>query len=192
MSDFSAFYKKYVELNLKSYFEIDFEINKLVILLTIALVIACIVISRRQNAEALILKKLLRAEAISEENAKSASELGLAENRLAISILSSSSGYFKTLVSRVGEKKMSYEDYKALENERRSLSPKERRAAYKSDSTLDIKNEKFYISKSLEEKAKRVFFKNTTSPLKTALFCILIVSVGAAVFFLMPEILSFL
>ena len=191
MSDFDAFYKKYFELNLKNYFEnIDFEINKLVILITLALVAACIVISIRKNREAVILRKLLRSESIGEENAKTVTELGLSSDKAAIRLLSAEGGYLKSFVHEAGEHRMSYDEYIAHERELKLLSRKEKREEKKVERMID--QARFYLPKEMEEKAKRVYFKNTTSALKTALLCIITLSIGAAVFFLMPEILPFL
>jgi hypothetical protein len=190
MSELSVFYKKYVELNLKDYFNIDFPINKLVILLTLALIAASVFISYRQNLEATILKKLLRAEAVGDENAKTASELRLLDNKGAIRLLSSPVGYLKTMVFRTGAGKLSYEEYIAKEKDLKKMPKWERKSAARLDSTFNIETERFYLLPEAVEKAKRVFYKNTTSPLKTVLFSVMIAAVGTAIFFLMPTILS--
>lgn len=192
MGFLKSFYENYLTLNLYEYFGIDLPINIVILAVALALCAACFYVGHKQNTEALILRKLIRSASFGESCAKTAAELGLAANRYALKILSSSSGSISTVVSRIGEIKLTYEEYIAAEREKKKLSRKERRAL-----EIDELNEKksdpaFYIPEDMKNEAKRLFERNTSSPLKTVLYCLLILAFAVAIIMLMPMILELL
>ena len=83
------------------------------------------------------------------------------------------------MVARVGEKKMSYEEFIALTKKK----------GYKEEK-LGLDTALFYIREEGRDRAKRVLDIGASSPLTTALFCLLLVAVFICLAMLMPGILS--
>ena len=134
MSGFERFYNKYLCLNFSEYenLGVDFEINKFLLFLSLGLCIACIFINYTQATTSLILKKLLRFECFGEEKARSLESLGLSGNRAVKRALSKDSGLLRRIVRRLGEKKLSYEEYielQRLQREAKKQSRLKRKAA---------------------------------------------------------------
>ncbi len=172
--------KEYLSLNLKDYENIgvDFEINKFLILLAIALSVASFVINLKRMMIFEMIKQLFRRGATSEENAKTLGELGLMDSRGIRRALSSDT-QLRRLVSFVGERKISYEEYVAL--------PKEKK---KTAEVPDLKTARFYIPESSLDRAKYVYNSYNPSFLHTILLCLLYLSVTVCLIMLSPSIVS--
>jgi len=190
------FYEKYFELNLSDYpnIAVNFEINKVIAVLFLGLCIASVFISIRQSKISLLLRKLMRAEAYSTDTAKKLSELNLTGNRGIYSIITSSNGVISKLIAVVGQKRLTYEEYVALEKKKRDerkLPPQERseptNTSYEFPSIDDIR---VYIPESQRDYATHFYEMNTASPIKTALGCLLIIAIAVALILLMPSLLS--
>ena len=118
---FKNFYEKYIEMNLKDYgFKFDFDINKLIIVIFIGLCAACFFVYYNQSSMALALKKLIRAEAFGEGQGKTLAELGLTSSKPIKRILSKVSGPMSKLVSYVGARKMTYEEFMSLKKKKKT------------------------------------------------------------------------
>ena len=190
MGFLTEFYEKYLTLNLYEYVGVDLPINLVILAVALALCAACFYVGHKQNTEALILRKLIRSASFGEACAKTVSELGLNANRYAMRILSLESGSIRTVVARLGERKLSYEEYIAAEREMKKLSRKERREREMNELNEEKPEPSFYIHEDMKNEAKRLFERNTSSPLKTALYCIIILAFAIAVIMLMPMILE--
>ena len=116
MNWFQRFYNEFIDVNLADYENIglNLPINQLLFFLTIGLCAAIIVIGRKQRAVSLILKKLIRKDCYTEENAKTLAELGLSGEDRVKKLLRSGAGYLKKTVLRVGARELTYEEYEAL------------------------------------------------------------------------------
>lgn len=173
--------KYYLSLNLKDYenIGINFEINKFLLFLGIALCVATFVISRKRALLSDTVKQLFRHGATSEEGAKTLSELGLSGSSSIKRALSTDS-QLRKMVSFVGEKKLSYEEYIALSKEKQ-----------KTADIPDFKTARFYIPEASLDRAKRVYNGYSASLLNTVLICIFLISVTACLIMLSPSIVEF-
>lgn len=116
-----TFYEKYLSLNLRDYgFGIDFEINKVLIILFVGLCVACFFVNHSQSNMALVLRKLIRSGAVGDSNAKTLRELGLSSSKPVKALLSKTSGPMKSIISYVGEVKLTYEEYVANQKAERA------------------------------------------------------------------------
>ena len=194
-------YNKYFSLNLNDYpnIGVDLEINKLLFFVFIGICVACFIINYNQSNIALLLKRLMRAEAFSEENSKTLGELGLADNKSVKNLISKDSGIIKKVVSVVGKRKMTYEEYIESENQRKAAK-RMKNAPSAENSSSDISSEgssfdnmdsvKLYIAPDMKDYAEHTFENNNGSIIKTALYCILIFAFYLALVFIMPSLLD--
>lgn len=149
-----AFYEKYLTLNLKDYgISLDLEINKLLIIVFLGLCAACFFVNYSQSNIALVLRKLIRAGAVGESNAKTLTELGLSNAKSIKKLLSKSGGPMKSIISYVGEIKLTYEEYIARE--------KAERAAKKAKRKSDVKRPSRDINRRKNQAPDTDFEENT-------------------------------
>ena len=193
------FYNDFICLNLKDYknIGIDVEINKLILLFFGALIISCIIVSINQMNLTLLIRKLMKIEAYTEESAKTLSELGLADNAGIKSLVNKNDGRISKIIAVVGIKRQTYEKYIEAERKRkeaRRLPPAERKAVLDSLSVgeIDASNAKIYIPEDKKEYASYVYSSGNGSVVKTVLSCTLILVVAVAIILLMPTLLSLL
>ena len=176
----------------------DFEINKLLFFIFLFLCCACFVINYYNSHVSLIIKKLMRLSAFSEDTGKTVAELGLSDSKISKDILTKRSGVISKIVYVVGMKKISYEEYVETEKKKKLLSklPKEERESElsKINSALsgitDIETAKFYIPDDMRQYAERTYKNKNGSILKTALLCLLIMVFYLVLASLMPSILT--
>ena len=191
---FKNFFENYISLNLKDYpaLGFNFEINKFLIFLSLGLCIACVFISYTQSTIAIFIKKLIRTEAFSEENAKTLSELGLGESKILKKLIMKDSGAIKKAVSVLGIKKLTYEEY--VEAEKAKKEAKKRGESGTSGSvslvSIDFSSAKFYINKDNKSYAEHAFMINNTSKIRTCLYCVLIFAFTFALIMLMPSLVE--
>ena len=193
------FYNDFICLNLKDYknIGIDVEINKLILLFFGALIIGCIIVSINQMNLTLLIRKLMKIEAYTEESAKTLSELGLADNAGIKSLVNKNDGRISKIIAVVGIKRQTYEEYMEAERKRkeaRRLPPAERKAVLDSLSVgeIDASNAKIYIPEDKKEYASYVYSSGNGSVVKTVLSCTLILVVAVAIILIMPTLLSLL
>lgn len=172
--------KEYLSLNLKDYenIGIDFEINKFLILVGLALCVASFVISRKRSLISEMIKQLFRHNSTSEQNAKTLKELGLIDSRGIKRSLSADS-QLRKMVSFVGERKLSYEEFVALSKEKK-----------KAVDVPDFETARFYIPDEALDRAKYVYNNYSSSLLHTVLLCVLCLSITACLILLSPSIVS--
>ena len=200
-------YTKYISVNLKDYIhpDLDFPINKVLIFVAIGLCIACIVINYTQSVTSRFLKKLIRLDAFSEDSSKTLKDLGLADHKQTQLIISRNSGAVKRILGVVGRKKITYEEYVAAENRKKELKKANKKARLtrsetseeeKSsdqgsglDAEIDFETARFYVISDEKAYAER-YIRRDTSPLKTGLYCALIVLFFAVIIIAMPTLLT--
>lgn len=172
----------YLSLNLKDYenIGIDFEINKFLLLAGIVLCVASFVINRKRALLSEMIKQLFRHGATSEEGAKTLGELGLSASRGIRRALSSDYSQLRKMVSFVGERRLSYEEYIALSKKKQ-----------KTADTPDFKTARFYIPETSLDRAKRVYNGYSASLFNTVLICLFCISVTVCLIMLSPSIVAF-
>ena len=118
------FYKEVFCLNLKDYpnFGIDLEINKLIFFVVLGLCAASVYFNVIESDIALMLKKLLRIGAVGEENAKTLSDLGLGSHKRIERLISKNIGSVRRVISVIGIRQPTYEDFIAAEKAKRENS----------------------------------------------------------------------
>ncbi len=197
MTFFEKIYDNFICVTPADYgLEFDIEINKILFFVALGLIAACITINFYNSYMHLILKKLFRADAFGEENSKTLTELGLANNKKVLFLFRKDGGALKRVVFTAGEQKPTYEEYIA-EQKQKKLARKNKKAqaeASKKKNKSDINSEtlskSFYIPENKKDYAEKWLSKNDSSLLKTILSCIAIFVFYLAIFFLMPSILS--
>ena len=167
-----------VNLNDYTYIKYDLEINKAVVIAVIALMIGIIFMNLYRSNIRLITLQLTRHSADTEENAKTLSELGLGDSKVIKSLLSKK-GMLTKIITRVGEKTYSYEEYIILSDDEK-----------KKIFDIDFEAAKFYIKEENKAQADGIIEKYNASTLRTVITCVFIGIVGLCVIFAMPEILN--
>lgn len=198
MQFFKNIYDKYLCVNLRDYenLGLNLEINKLLFFVFVGLCIASVFISINQAKISLLIKKLIRSEAFSEQAAKSLSDLGLGNDKGIKSILSKQSGVITRIVSFVGYKKPTYEEYVEAQKAKKKNKylPKELKDNNDKNASLllspDFDTVSVYIDESQIDYAKHYYKTNSSSISKTIFSCVLIMVFYIAVMFLMPTLLE--
>ncbi len=172
------FYKKIFLLNLKDYpnINIDFPITILLLALTLAFIAVIIIINYRRAKTEVLLRRLKRHEATSEENALTLSELKLPG--FVYQKLLSSDGQLSKLVGRAGEKKYTYEEYIAFTKNGGK------------DEKIDFSCAKFYLREEGTERTTQILEAGAPTVLNTVLLCVLVFSVFVCISFILPHILT--
>ena len=171
--------KEYLSINLKDYenIAVNFEINKFLLLVSLALCVVAFVVNYRRAILVDTVKQLLRHNATGEESAKTLSELGLASSRgIRKAIVSDSQ--LRRMIAIVGESRPTYEEYV------KSMKDK------KKGEQIDVTTARIYIPAESIERAKYVYNTYTTSLLRTILSCVLLLSFAVCLILLSPSILS--
>ena len=173
------FYKDYFLLNLKDYpnIGIDLPINQILFALLVGIIIAVVAVNYNRYCMSLMIRRLMRQSAVSEEGAKTLGELGIKSK--GVRFLLSSGGRLSRIARRAGEKNYTYEEYRALQKSK----------GYK-EGKIDFDNERFYIAEDRQEEAKHIFDMGSASVLNIVLFSLFLVAIFTCLAFLMPEILT--
>ena len=202
-------YTKYISLNAKDYLgeNFDFQINKILIFLAIGLCVACVFINYNQRLVSLLLKKLIRLDAFSEESSKTLTDLGLADHKPTKSLISKNFGAMKRVLGVVGRKTLTYEEYIAAEKVKKEAKRAAKKvrltkkgtentdaaangeAAQKTTAEPDFSTARFFVIPEEREYAERYIHRDT-SVVKTAIYCVLILAFFAVLIFTMPYILN--
>lgn len=173
------FIDKYINLNLKDYENLgfDLEITKLIALVFLGIMIAAVTMNIIKMWRATIIKSLLRHECTSEESAKTLGELRIS-SRIASLVAFSEGGRLRKILKRVGEVEYSYEEYVKLQREK------------KKPEKQDPKATPLYIPKEKLDEAKRIFDKGAPTVLDSVLICVLLLALYICLVFVMPSLLS--
>lgn len=176
-----TYFEKYLTLNLRDYPNIaaDLPINMVLLLAALALSVAFVALSIRRRAARGLLGQLIRHSAVGEKNAKSLSELSLADSR-SVRRLLLGGGFISSLVANTG-KKYTYEEY--IELEKKKKTPK---------ALVDLDAAGFYIPEDRCADAKAAYDRYDTSALRILLYCILIFALFVCISLAMPSLLSFI
>lgn len=175
------FYEDFICLNLNQFenLKLNFEINKFLLVAMVGVICALIAVNYVRSSLYLTVNKLIRHDAIGEENAKTLTELGI--NIPRVKRLLSGGAQTKALIRRVGEVQLSYEEY--VDKMKKKERPSE---------TIDFADARFYIDREAAPKAREISLKSNSLVLNTVLFCVLTVALFACLVLLMPTILGFI
>ncbi len=173
------FYNKYLSINLNDYSNIgiDLEISKILFCFLVGLIIVTVIINYRRASMILIIKKLLRHEVLSEDKAKTLSELDADNFGTRLSLRSDKR--LLQVVKRAGEKQYTYEEYSALI---KSKDFKEEK--------INFDEAKFYLNESTLDDAKKIVDVPAPSVVNTILFCVLLVAIYICIILIIPELLN--
>ena len=176
------FIKEFFILNLNDYENIPFyfPIGLLITLLTLAMCIAVFVIAFRNRFVSETLKQLIRHDALNEKSAKTLKELRL-DRLLGLKTALSTSGQLTYLVKRVGQAKMSYEDFMSL--------PKKNR--YKSEK-IDFDAAQFYIAPEQLDRARTTLDKTSGSILKPVIIAAILIVAWLFLALFLPDLLAYI
>jgi len=174
--------KDLILLNAKDYLNIasDVYINIIMLIIAAALCLASFWINHHKTYTVAIIKQLLRHDATSEEKALTLSELHLADFKSLKRALNRR-GQLTAIVKRAGFVEPTYEEYVAQLKEKKHK-----------DEKIDFQVSRFFIPQETLEKAKRIKERENPTVIRTALLCILIVSLCVCLMLIMPEILRLL
>lgn len=200
---FVAFYKDYICLNTKDYTNIgfNFEIVKVLLITAVALCAVFCMMDFHKKTAYLIIKQLMRHEAKDPASAKTLSELGLAQNKSVRRAITTSS-QIRSVVGRVGEKELTYEEFLALEKKKKENSFfhkifKKKKNADAEPATketvepsCDVDSIGLYIKGDRVDYASRIYNGADISVLRMVLRCVLVMAVAVCFTMLMPELLT--
>ena len=206
-------YTKYISVNLKDYIggNVDIPINKILIFIALGLCVACVFINYNQSIISRLLKKLIRLDAFSEESSKTLKDLGLADHSFTKRLILKNSGAIKKVLGVVGRKTMTYEEYIAFEKKKKeakkarltknsssdtpdanggsNTDSKAASATTAPDCEIDFSTARFYVIPDMREYAEHAV-KRDSSPIKTALYCVVIVAFFLVLIIAMPTLLN--
>lgn len=201
MNFIKRIYNDYICVSLGDYdgFNSELQINKLLFFVFLGLAAACMLITYYNGTSTLILRKLTRIGAFSEDKSKSLTEIGLGSSKAVKMLLRNKSGALKSLILVKGSSKLSYEEYTELEKSKkqlRKLSKEEKKKKLseineKLNPTLNFEEASFYIPEDKREAAERFISDKSTSFSKGLAYCAALFVFYAAIALLMPSLLSF-
>jgi hypothetical protein len=191
------FYKNYLSINLADYenIKINLQISLVLLGLLIGVIIAAIFVTWHRNSMIKLIGELKKGECFDEDSAKTLSELNI--NTPGIRTLIKMSGRIGRLICRVGVKEYTYEEYVEITRKKKKRKNKEdinepEEAIAFVDEKIDFTEARFYIKDISDPETANILDKKISSPLNTALMCLLLVSIYTILLFLMPDILSFI
>ena len=166
-------------LNAKDYLGTvcNIHINLILCAIALALSVASFFINHHKTYNLAIIKALLRKEATTDDTAKTLAEIRLSDSWFLRRALSRN-GQLTKIVKRVGAPEYTYDDYMALTNEE------------KKGERIDFSTARFFIPEANVERAKLIREKENPTVFRTALLCLLIISVTVCLMLLMPAILN--
>jgi predicted DNA-binding ArsR family transcriptional regulator len=127
---------------------------------------------------ALLIKQLIRHKATDEDSAVTLNKIGLGEKKGLRGMLAKDNRLTR-MVQRVGQKKYTYEEYVAMQKEKRKEVEK-----------IDFSEAKFFIPEENQKKAKHFHESYNGSLVKNILYCVLLLAFFVCLMFAMPEILN--
>lgn len=205
MDDIKTFYNDYICLNIKDYFEngSDLQINKLLLFVFLGLCVACFIINHTNSYISLLIRKLTRSEAFSEENSKTLSELNIGDSKPIKRLLSKNSNVIKKTIVFVNVKglnNITYEKYVDLQKEKKLAKKLPKKESIKKlteindflNQKINFYEAKFYISPDMKDYAENFSKSKGGSLPKTIMYCILILLFYFILVLIMPSLLSFI
>ena len=169
--------KEFFNLNLNEKVGFALPIGAILTVLTFAFIIATFYLYFYKLSSTTLYKRLLRYNAVSEEKARSFSELKLEKVRSIIFALKSG-GEITRIVRIAGEEKLTYDEY--LERSKKKGCKEKKR---------DYKTAKFYIDGEKSDRAKALASENV-SIIKPIVVSAVLLALFIALVFTLPSLIS--
>lgn len=179
------FIEQYVLLDLRDFpaLEAEFPVGIVVLAVALALAVACFVTTWYRGNTALLLRRLLRAEALSEDSARTLSELGLSSRRGVAALLRRGSRS-QLPVTSVERTRMTYDEYRAWQREHRGKRERE--------PGPDVAELHWYIAEPQQARARRLYREDGSSLGKACLCAALILLLAVGLLLLLRPLLGWL
>ena len=173
------FIKDFLFLNLADYenIGINMPIGAVLIFLTDAMIVFAFYTNYIKTSSSALCSRLLRYGAIGEEKGKKLRELRL-DGSLGIKMALKSGGELSSIVKRVGEKKMTYEEYVEASSKK----------GYKEEK-IDLGEASFYIVPEKTDSAKKIASANH-SILSPVILSVVLVGILVLCAFFLPDLLA--
>lgn len=173
------FYERFLVIRLSDYpgLGINSDLNIVIIIAALAalLCITAVVMNIKIQRISEVIKRMLRVDATSPENAKTFAELKFTSERLFRLILNDKES--REIIKTVGEKSYSYDEYAALQKQK-----------YDFKKDIDIKEIRFYIPSESLASAEKLIMRRA-GILQILLYCVAIFAIAALLVIFLPEIL---
>ena len=171
--------KNNLNINLKNYENINIDINISIVILCIfiGITLVSIVYNHYNYCMITLTKRLIRYSATDIDNAKTLDEINL--NIFGVRFLLNNSSRISKLIERVGEVKLSYDEY---EEKLKTKNFKEEK--------IDFATARFFISYDKIPEARLLSEKPTPGVVSSILFCILMIFLFIFVILTLPELLT--
>ena len=176
--------KRYVEnfflVNTNEYKNIGFDlyVNLILLAITLGMCVAIFCLWYKRAAMSLLIKQLLRHEAFDEASAKSLKELSLSDSG-AVRRMLLKDGQIRKMVRRVGEKRYTYEEYVALQKEKKRI-----------DEAFDVDKGLFYVEKEEINRARSFYERFSGSVVRAVGFSVFLLIIFVCISLIVPEILA--
>ena len=183
------FYTRFFLINTNEYYNLgaDLWINKLLFILMPIVVLIWVGYHLVRNNTFLIVKRLAKRDAMSEDNAKTLAELGLADRKI-LKWMLSGDGRITRLVKRKGAPVYTYEEYVEAQKRRKKKSTDG--ALDPGKEKIDFETAEFYLDGTQSERITKICASYEVRPRHTVIMCIGIVVTFVIVMLLMHEILT--
>ncbi len=174
-------FEDFITLDLSDYdkFGVAFPIGVFLTLLTLGIIVALFVIYFKNLYSTTLLSKLLRREAMSEESALTLAELKI--DTTAIRNAITKGGRLGSMVKRVGEEKLTYEEFIALKKEKK----------YKEEK-IDFESARFYLSAEKLPEIKTHIKYNTGTILQPIILSVVLIVIWVCLALFLDDLLYFI
>ena len=183
------FYTRFFLINTNEYYNLgaDLWINKLLFVLMPIVVLIWVGYHLVRNNTFLVVKRLAKRDAMSEDNAKTLKDLGLADRKI-LKWMLSGDGRITRLVKRKGAPVYTYEEYVEAQKRRKKKSTDG--AVDPGKEKIDFETAEFYLDGTQSERITKICASYEVRPRHTVIMCIGIVVTFVIVMLLMHEILT--
>ena len=188
------FYTRFFLINTNEYYNLGFDMWINIVLLVLMPIVVLIGVGYHlvRNNTFLVVKRLFKRNAISEDNAKTLGELGLGDKKI-LKWMLSGDGRITRLVKRKGAPVYTYEEYVEAQKKGR----KKKSADGTTEETVVIGKEKidfetaqFYLDNEQTDRITKICDSYEVRPRNTVIMCIAIVVAFVIAMLLMHEILT--
>ena len=185
------FYLRFFLINTNEYPNLgaDLWINMLLLILLPIVVFILVAYHLVRNNTFLVVKRLSKRNATSEDNAKTLRDLGLDDKKI-LKWMLSGDGQITRLVKRKGATEYTYEEY--VEAQRNGRKKKSADGECPCKSKIDFETAEFYLDSKQSERIGKICEKYEVRPRNTAIMCVAVVVGFIIVMLMMHEILYLL
>ena len=186
------FYTRFFFINTNEYYNLGGDLWINILLLILLPIVLLILISYHlvRNNTFLIVKRLLKRDATSEDNAKKLKDLGL-EDRKIIKWMLSGDGQITRIVKRKGAPVYTYEEYVEAQKKGKKSSGDGTKEENKCscNNKIDFETAEFYLDDTQSERIERICEKYEVRRRNTVIMCVAISVAFVIVMLMMHEIL---